>query len=52
MIQDSDLPTLAKKRFHQMGADDLAKSLKAFYSVIPANPSSGPGQAPESRVSP
>jgi hypothetical protein len=28
--------------------DDLAKSLKRRISVIPANPGSGPGQAPES----
>ena len=31
--------------------DDLVKSLKSRFSVIPANPGSGPGQAPESRVS-
>ena len=30
--------------------DDLVKSLKRRISVIPANPGSGPGQAPESRV--
>jgi len=29
---------------------DLVKSLKRRISVIPANPGSGPGQAPESRV--
>jgi len=28
--------------------DDLVKSLKRRISVIPANPGSGPGQAPES----
>jgi len=28
--------------------DDLAKSLKISVFVIPANPGSGPGQAPES----
>jgi len=28
--------------------DDLVKSLKRHISVIPANPGSGPGQAPES----
>jgi hypothetical protein len=28
--------------------DDLVKSLKRGISVIPANPGSGPGQAPES----
>jgi len=30
--------------------DDLVKSMKRRISVIPANPGSGPGQAPESRV--
>jgi len=29
-------------------SDDLVKSLKRRISVIPANPGSGPGQAPES----
>jgi len=28
--------------------DDLVKNLKRHISVIPANPGSGPGQAPES----
>jgi hypothetical protein len=28
--------------------DELVKSLKRHISVIPANPGSGPGQAPES----
>ena len=31
-----------------MKNDDLVKSLKRRISVIPANPGSGPGQAPES----
>jgi len=37
-------------RFRVSGSksDDLAKSLKRRISVIPANPGSGPGQAPES----
>jgi len=30
--------------------DGVVKSLKRRISVIPANPGSGPGQAPESRV--
>jgi hypothetical protein len=30
--------------------DDLVKSLKMRFPVIPANPGSGPGQAAESRV--
>jgi hypothetical protein len=28
--------------------DELIKSLEVAFSVIPANPGSGPGQAPES----
>ena len=30
--------------------DELVKSQKVGFPVIPANPGSGPGQAPESRV--
>ena len=33
-----------------MTIDELVKSPKVGFSVIPANPGSGPGQAPESRV--
>jgi len=31
--------------------DELARGPKAIFSVIPANPGSGPGQAPESTLS-
>ena len=30
--------------------DDFVKSLEMPFSVIPANPGSGPGQGPESRI--
>ena len=33
-----------------MRLDGVVKSQEAGLSVIPANPGSGPGQAPESRV--
>jgi hypothetical protein len=37
------------RRFSQISRiDDLVKSLKRRIFVIPANPGSGPGQAPES----
>jgi len=36
------------KTFFPNIPDDLVKSLKKGISVIPANPGSGPGQAPES----
>ena len=40
------MPKIYKKIFTKF--DDLVKSLKKRISVIPANPGSGPGQAPES----
>jgi len=36
--------------FSVFNFDDLVKSLERGISVIPANPGSGPGQAPECRV--
>jgi len=35
-------------QLQKVKVDDLVKSLKRRISVIPANPGSGPGQAPES----
>jgi hypothetical protein len=39
-----------RQRFPSGKFNELAKSLKMLFSVIPANPGSGPGQAPESSV--
>jgi hypothetical protein len=48
-----DIRTLPKmeNKFGDISLDDLVKSLKRRISVIPANPGSGPGQAPESSIS-
>jgi len=37
-----------RREFKKAKQDDLVKSLKRRISVIPANPGSSPGQAPES----
>jgi D-alanine-D-alanine ligase-like ATP-grasp enzyme len=41
----------AKAVYKAINFDDLVKSLELPIFVIPANPGSGPGQAPESRTS-
>jgi hypothetical protein len=44
----NDRKTNLRTFYDFINIDDLVKSLKRRITVIPANPGSGPGQAPES----
>ena len=49
-MNDTRTKNTVKQILRSIKYDDFVKSLKMRFFVIPANPGSSPGQAPESRV--